>query len=183
MGGAQAADLSKTPPAPPPPATSCFASFWDYMNSTPQDCPLTYMGITLYGQIDVGGDYMSHGEAFNSAYPNGIQQLISKFSQGARWSPAPNGLSQSNVGIKIKEEFAPGWSIVGDANTGFDPYSFWLANGPRSQVENNWLPIQDQSANGEFEPRGPMGQYARLSRVEQQHLRHPDGWPSVCFHQ
>ena len=43
----------------------------------------------------------------------------------------PNGLSQSNVGIKIKEQVAPNWFVVGDVNFGFDPYSFQFANGPR----------------------------------------------------
>ena len=38
----------------PPAAVSCFASFYDYMRASAQDCPLTYMGVTVYGQIDVG---------------------------------------------------------------------------------------------------------------------------------
>jgi hypothetical protein len=51
---ALAADLpTKAPPAPVP-AKSCFASFYDYINSSAQDCPLTWNGITLYGAIDIG---------------------------------------------------------------------------------------------------------------------------------
>jgi predicted porin len=154
IGGAQAADLptKKTPPAPP--ATNCYASFYDWLDSTAADCPLSYMGVTVYGQIDVGADYNSHGVPFNGAYPQGIEELISKNSQGARYAFAPNNLSQSNVGIKIKEEFMPGWSLVGDVNTGFDPYSLQLANGPKAMSENNFLPIYDQSANGDSSRAG-----------------------------
>ena len=154
-GAAQAADLptKKTPPAPPP-ATSCFASFYDYMNSTPQDCPLSYLGLTLYGQLDGGVGYSSHGTALNPAYPQGVAELISKASNGSRFQLVPNGLSQSNVGIKLREEILPGWAIVGDVNTGFDPYSLELANGPRSLVENNNLPINLQSANSDSSRAG-----------------------------
>jgi predicted porin len=155
IGGAQAADLpTKKAPPPPPPAPNCYASFMTWLDSTAQDCPLTYAGVTLYGQIDAGGGYYTHGEAFNPAYPNGVSSLISKYSQGGRWELVPNGLSQSNVGVKIREEIVPGWSIVGDANAGFDPYSLWLSNGPRSQVENNNLPINLQSANGDSSRAG-----------------------------
>jgi len=50
----------------------------------------------------------------------------------ARFSIAPNGLGQSVVGIKGTEEFAQGSSFVFKLETGFDPYSMQLANGPRS---------------------------------------------------
>ena len=155
IGGAQAADLptKKGPPAPPP-AKSCFASFYDYMNSTPNDCPLTYMGITVYGAIDVGAGYESHATRFNDAFPNGVSELVSKGSNGGRFQWVPNGLSQSNVGIKMKEEIAPGWALIGDVNTGFDPYSMQLANGPRSLVENNGLSGTAQSANGDSSRAG-----------------------------
>ena len=136
VGAAQAADLptKKTPPAPP--ATNCYASFASWLDSTAADCPLTYMGITVYGQIDVGGGYETHASAFNKDYNNGVAELISKSSGGGKWQWVPNGLSQSNVGIKMKEQVAPNWFIVGDVNLGFDPYSFRLANGPQSLVDN-----------------------------------------------
>lgn len=154
-GAAAAADLptKKTPPAPAP-TTSCFASFYDYLNSTPQDCPLTYMGVTLYGQIDVGAGYSSHGAALNPANSQGVAELVSKTSNKGYYQLVPNGLSQSNVGVKLREEVAPGWAIIGDANTAFDPYSLQLANGPRSQVENNNLPINLQSANSDSSRAG-----------------------------
>jgi predicted porin len=158
-GAAQAADLptKKTPPAPP--ATNCYASFYSWLDSTAADCPLTYMGITVYGQIDVGGGYDTHATPFNRDFNNGVQELISKTSNNGRWQWVPNGLSQSNVGIKIKEQIVPNWFIVGDVNLGFDPYSFQLSNGPKSLVDNNTFGSSGpgallQSANGDSSRAG-----------------------------
>ncbi len=186
IGAAQAADLptKKTPPAPPP--TNCYASFYSWLDSTAADCPLTYMGITFYGQIDVGGGYNSAAAPFNRDYANGIQELISKDSNGARWQWVPNGLSQSNVGVKMKEQIVPNWFLVGDADFGFDPYSFDLANGPASLVDNNFYKSSQQnliSANGDFEPRRPVGQQPRVHRRQQPDLRHADLRPPVLLHQ
>jgi predicted porin len=158
-GAAQATDLptKKTPPAPL--ATNCYASFYSWLDSTAADCPLTYMGITVYGQIDVGGGYETHATRFNGDFNNGVQELVKKTSGGGAWQWVPNGLSQSNIGVKIKEEIAPGWSIVGDVNLGFDPYSFRLANGPQSLVDNNGFATSGpgallQSANGDSSRAG-----------------------------
>jgi predicted porin len=153
--GAQAADLpTKKAPPPAPAPVSCFNSFYDYITASAKDCPLTWMGITLYGQIDVGAGYSSHAGRFNKDYPQGVAELVSKFSNGPRWQWVPNGLSQSNVGIKVKEEVVPGWSIIGDVNLGFDPYSFQLANGPKSLVDNNLNTIGLQTANGDSSRAG-----------------------------
>ena len=154
-GGAQSADLPTTKaPTAAASTQSCFASFYDYISASAQDCPLTYMGVTVYGVIDVGAGYSSHGANLNSAYSQGVQELIAKSSQGAKYQLVPNGLSQSSVGIKGKEEFAPGWSLVFDVNTAFDPYSLQLANGPKSLVENNNLTIGNQSSSSDSSRAG-----------------------------
>ena len=48
---AHAADLPANGVPPPP---NCFGSLYDWLNSSAQDCPLTWNGLTLYGRIDVG---------------------------------------------------------------------------------------------------------------------------------
>jgi predicted porin len=154
LGGAQAADLPTMKKAPAPPTVSCFASFYDYMSASAKDCPLTYMGITVYGQIDMGGGWAEHASKFSPSYNNGVFSVISKTNQGSAFQIVPNGLSQSNVGIKGKEEFFPGWSFVFDVNTGFDPYSLQLSNGPRSLVENNFTPLINQNTNSDSSRAG-----------------------------
>ena len=85
----------------------------------------------------MGGGYETEAGRFNKDYPQGVQELINKWNNGARWQWVPNGLSQSNIGVKIKEQVAPNWFIVGDVNLGFDPYSMRLSDGPTSLVDNN----------------------------------------------
>jgi predicted porin len=154
VGGAQSADLpTKKEPAPPS-TTSCFASFYDFMSASAKDCPLTYMGITVYGQVDVGGGWSSHASRFNPYYNNGVFSVVSKTSQGPAFQWIPNGLSQTNIGVKGREEFTPGWAFVFDVNTSFDPYSLQISNGPRSLVENNNTPLIDQNTNSDSSRAG-----------------------------
>ncbi len=136
-GAAQAADIptKKTPPVAAKP--NCYASFWTWLDSTAADCPLSAYGITVYGQIDAGGGYETEAGRFNKDYPQGVQELINKWNNGARWQATPNGLSQSNVGVKVKEQIVPNWFLIGDVNLGFDPYSLRLSDGPTSLVDNN----------------------------------------------
>jgi predicted porin len=143
---AHAADLPTTKGAPPPPAAtvgSC-TSFQDFLTTA---CPLTYYGVTLYGTVDVGYGWETFGAPFNPLEHTAVDYLIGKPGRPNIWLPSPNALSQSNVGVKIKEDFAPGWSIVGQVETGFDPYSLDLANGVGAERQNNTLPLRFQSSN------------------------------------
>jgi predicted porin len=153
IGGARSADLP-TKKDPPPSTISCFASLYDYMSASAADCPLTYMGITLYGQIDVGGGWSAHASRFSPYYNNGVFSVVSKTSQGPAFQWVPNGLSQSNVGIRGKEEFAPGWAFVFDGNISFDPYSLQISNGPQSLVANNNTPLIGQNTNSDSSRAG-----------------------------
>jgi predicted porin len=157
VGAAAAADLptKKTPPAAAKP--NCYATFMTWLDSTAADCPLSAYGVTLYGTIDMGAGYNSAATKFNKNFSNGVQELISKNSNDGRWQAVPNGLSQSNVGVKIKEQIVPNWFVVGDVNFGFDPYSFQFANGPASLEDNNFYSSKQQnlvSANGDSSRAG-----------------------------
>ena len=119
--------------------------------SSPEDfvvtaCPLTWNGITVYGTIDGGVTWLSHGAPFNGTSAVGEDYLIQKYSNRAQWGLAPNGLSQSNIGIKGKEPFAAGWAFIFDLQAGFDPYSLQLANGPHSVAQNAGVPLISQNS-------------------------------------
>jgi len=152
---AEAADLPVK--APPPASTpSCFASATAYFDASPAECPLTWNGITLYGTIDTGAGYQSHGVPFNAYYPNGVEELISKNSNGWRYTLLPNGLGQSHIGVKGLEPIGNDWSFIFNLQSGFDPYSLQLANGPKSLVQNNLNPLDAQSANGDSSRAGQI---------------------------
>ena len=103
FGSALAADqpiLTKAPPAPAivaAPATC--GSIYDFFLTS---CPLTWYGVTFYGTLDVGGGYQTQGAPFNRDIQSGASYLIQKMNRVAMWG-APNGLSQSNIGVKGNE--------------------------------------------------------------------------------
>jgi predicted porin len=153
--GAQAAGLLTQPPTLAS-APSCFASITDYFQASAHECPLTWDGITLYGTIDIGAGYQTHGVPFNGTYPNGAEQLIAKNSNGPRYTLIPNGLGQSYIGIKGNETISGNWSFVFNLQNGFDPYTLQRANGPKSLVQNNTNPLDAQSANGDSSRAGQL---------------------------
>ncbi len=138
------------------PIPSCFASVASYFQAGPEECPLTWNGITLYGAIDVGAGYQTHGVPLNGAYPNGVEHLISKNSNSRGYNWMPNGLGQSHIGIKGIEPISGNWSFIFNLQTGFDPYTLQLANGPKSLVQNNTNPLDVQTANGDSSRAGQL---------------------------
>ncbi len=153
-GAAQAADLPIYTKAPPPPLAP--ASCSSAVQFVVTDCPLTYYGITVYGAIDMGVGYESHGTPFNKSIVSGVSELIRKNGNHPGWFLTPGGLTQSNIGIKGVEAIAPGWDFVFDLNFGFNPYSMTAADGPKSFLENNGVPLALQSSNARLEPRRPV---------------------------
>jgi predicted porin len=125
----------------------CFSSLTNWLAASSTDCPLSESGVTVYATIDVGGGYETHAAPFNGDSKTGVGELISKINNGGRWEPVPNGATQSNFGVKIKEQIAPSWFLVGDVNAGFDPISGELANGPKSLVDNNNVALAKQTYN------------------------------------
>ena len=90
--------------------------------------------------------------------PNIVTKQSSPHSQ---WLWTPNGLSQSVVGIKMSQPlpwlsgpFLSGWSLVGTAETGFNPFYGYLADAQRSQVQNNGKALVLQNANADSSRTG-----------------------------
>lgn len=145
-GGAFAQTATATATAAKP---NCLATFSSWLNSSAADCPLSGYGVTFYGVIDVGGGYETHAAPFNGDSKQGVGELISKINNRSLWQAVPNGLSQSNFGVKIKEQIVPNWFLIGDVNAGFDPLSFRFSNGPKSLTENNNVPLASQTYNSD----------------------------------
>jgi predicted porin len=108
------------------------------------DCALTWHGITLYGAYDVGVGWVSHGLPENGYNYEG-ESLVNRNGYQHRFLVAPNNLSQTGLGIRGKEEFHPGWSVVFNASTGINPQSGQLANASATQTINNGLPRSSYS--------------------------------------
>ena len=61
---------------------------------------------------------------------------------------APNGMSVSNVGLKIEENIGGGWVAIGKLETGFVPTSGELADGCASMMRANGRDRRNQAAWG-----------------------------------
>ena len=144
------AAIAADPPPPPAPPAAC-DSLWNFVATS---CPLTWYGITLYGTVDMGVTWLSHGTPFGQLSSVTEEYLLSKNSNHPRWGQAGNALSQSFIGIKGNEEFTPGWAFVFTLDAGFDPYSFRLADGPGSIASNKGVPLTSQTANADSSRAG-----------------------------
>ena len=56
------------------------------------DCVLSWYGISVYGTVDTGGGYQTHGAPFNGDYPQGASYSIQKMNRQAMWGRAPGAL-------------------------------------------------------------------------------------------
>lgn len=150
-GGAYAADLGTMPmkatAAPAGPAVC--TGFLEFLTTA---CQLSAYGVRLYGTLDVGATYESHGAPHD---PNlGVNSFASKMNTGPKLLLIPNALSASNIGLQIKEPLGGGWSFVGQVEAGFDPLSGHLLNGVHSVFKGIGVPLAQQSALGDSNSQG-----------------------------
>ena len=108
------------------------------------DCALTWHGITAYGAYDVGAGWVSHGLPENAANYEG-ESLVNRNGYQHRFVVAPNNLQQTGLGIRGREEFWHGWSVVFNVSTGINPQSGQLANASATDIGNNGLPRSSYS--------------------------------------
>jgi predicted porin len=155
-GGAFAADLGTMPVKAPvykAPANDVCMSILDFFTTA---CQLKAYGVRIYGTIDVGGTYQTHGAPVDKFFPTGASYFLQNMNRKAMFGWGPNGLSQSNIGVQITEPLGGGWKFVGQLDAGFDPVTGEFANGPGSLTDQFGLskPFQttnaDSGRNGTF---------------------------------
>jgi predicted porin len=113
------------------------------------DDSLTWHGITLYGTVDVGAAYQTHGAPVSSSWGNSQFWLISRPSGGSQSMLTQNGLSASTIGIKVEENLGYGFTAIAKADTQFVPLSGEIADGPASLLQNAGRPLAQQASNSD----------------------------------
>jgi predicted porin len=108
------------------------------------DCQLLWYGVRFYGTVDLGGTYQTNGTPFDKNFPTGASYLLQKPSRQSGFGLGPNGMSQSVVGVDIKEPVASGWAFVARGELAFDPYSGLLANAPQAMQDAIHVPLNQQ---------------------------------------
>jgi predicted porin len=134
-----------------PAAPSVCTNFQDFISTA---CPLTWYGVTVYGVIDAGVGWQTHGAPWDPQFIAGASYFLQKMNRQALWSLAPNGLSQSALGIRGIEPIGSNFYFIFQLEAGFDPYSLELANSPASEWNNRGVPVNQQTVNGDSSRAG-----------------------------
>jgi predicted porin len=108
---------------------------------------LTWHGITLYGIIDIGLQYDTHGAPFSDYHPAGSSNIVQKNSRQSVTGATPSNLSQSRVGLQGLEPVVGDWSAVFKVETFFNPQSGEISDALKSMTQNNGRSAGSQTTN------------------------------------
>jgi predicted porin len=103
----------------------------------PADDGLTYRGITLYGIVDLGLQYQTHGAPLSDYFPAGSSDIVQPNSNHSTLGVTPSNMSQSKIGLQGVEPLYADWSAVFRLETFFNPQSGEISDGLKSLVQNN----------------------------------------------
>jgi predicted porin len=113
------------------------------------DTSLTWNGITLYGTVDAGIAYQSHGSPLSQDFYPTLNYIIAPNSNKSITTIASNGLSQSKVGVRGVEPLNDEFSFIFNLEMGFNPTSGKLADAPKSLINNNGVALADRKTAGD----------------------------------
>ena len=117
---------------------------------------LTWNGITLYGIVDIGLQYQTHGVPISDYFPAGSEAIISKNSNGSITGLTPNNLSQSRIGLSGLEPIGNDFSFVFRLETFFNPQSGNLSDALKSITLNNGRSLSTQTTTVDSSVAGQL---------------------------
>jgi len=112
-----------------------------------EDSSLTWKGITLYGIIDIGVQYQTHGTPISDYFPAGTAEPLQKNSNGSVTAVTPSNLSQTRIGLSGNEPIGGDWAAVFRLETFFNPQSGNLSDALKSITLNNGRALSAQTTN------------------------------------
>jgi predicted porin len=114
----------------------------------PADSSLTLHGITLYGIIDAGLQYESHGAPFSDYFAASSADIVQKNSNGSQTGATSSNLSQSRIGLQGIEALGVGdWNAIFRLETYFNPTSGNISDALKSLAQNNGRALAAQTTN------------------------------------
>jgi predicted porin len=114
---------------------------------TSTDDSLTWKGVTLYGIVDVGLQYQTHGTPISDYFSGGSAEPIQKNSNNSVVGITPSNLSQSRIGLAGNEPLIGDWAGVFRLETFFNPQSGDLSDGLKSLTLMNGRSLTNQTTN------------------------------------
>ncbi len=101
------------------------------------DDALTWHGITLYGVVDLGLQYDTHGAPFSDYRPAASSNIVQKNSRQSVFGVLPSNMGQSRVGLQGLEPLVDDWSAVFRLESFFNPQAGNIADSLKSLTVNN----------------------------------------------
>jgi len=129
---------------------------------------LTWKGLTLYGVIDLGLQYDTHGAPFTPYRPSASGNIVRQNSRQAVFGVTPSNMGQSRLGLEGVEPLSGEWSAVFQVETFFNPQSGEIADSLKSLAANNGLPVSKQSVGVDGSSAGQAFQTAYAGLKSQQ---------------
>jgi predicted porin len=111
----------------------------------------TVAGVTVYGAIDIGYAYQTHGAPLSGFLSTGLQYNMFGSTNSNRQisSIAPNGLSNSFIGVKVEESLGWGWTAIAKLESGIQPLTGEFTDGCASLARANGVDIFHQVSKGD----------------------------------
>jgi predicted porin len=122
----------------------------------PENDDLCIKGICIYGNFDMGVQYIQHSAPYAPTAVAPTDSLVSKNGQGSYFGVGANQMSSSFIGLRGKQEIADNLYAVFNLQTIFNPASGVNGSGQSSIAQNNGLNIGQQNSFGDSSKSGQM---------------------------
>jgi predicted porin len=124
------------------------------------DDSLTWHGITLYGVVDIGVQYDTHGAPLTPYRPSASGNIVRQYSRESVTGVTPSNMGQSRVGLQGLEPLGGEWSAVFQVETFFNPQSGEIADSLKSLAVNNGRTLATQTVGVDGSSAGQAFQTA-----------------------
>jgi predicted porin len=108
---------------------------------------LTWKGLTLYGNVDLGVQYQTHGATPSDYIAYSTEPVLQKNSNHSVTALVSSPLSWSRIGLAGNEPIADDVAAVFRLEAYFNPTSGNLSDGLKSLTLNNGRSLTSQTAN------------------------------------
>jgi predicted porin len=110
-----------------------------------EDHLISAYGLTLYGTVDMGLQYDTHGVPVSDYYVAGTAAFIRPNDQKSIFAATPSNLGQSAIGLSGLEPLTDDWSATFRLEVFFNPQSGQISDGLKSLTLNNGRDVSQQS--------------------------------------
>src|ERR1700743_3851184 len=122
----------------------------------PENDDICIKGICVYGNFDMGLQYIQHSAPYSPFATAPTDSLVSKNGNGSYFGVGSNQMSSSFIGLRGKQEIGDNLYAVFNLQTIFDPSAGVATSGQGAIAQNNGLNICFQNSFSDSSKSGQM---------------------------